>query len=133
MFSPQKKGFEFAAAWCRGGNGPIVLELNTYRYHGHSMSDPGVSYRSREEVNAVRAERDCIENVKKKLLTAGWANENDIKSIEKEVKKMADDDVEFAKSSKDPPLEEVTSDIHRGSQPPFVRAVEYPKSVVTKQ
>jgi len=128
-----KKAFEFAAEHCRAGNGPIFLELNTYRYHGHSMSDPGVSYRSREEVNQIRAELDCIENVKNRLLKLNWANEEQLKAVEKEVKKMADDDVEFAKSSKVPPPEELTADVHHGAPPPFIRAVEYSKSIVNKQ
>src|SRR4051794_5753997 len=56
-----KKGFEFARKWCVGANGPIIIEAATYRYHGHSMSDPGVAYRSRDEVSQMRATRDPIE------------------------------------------------------------------------
>ena len=56
-----KAGFQFAREWCASGKGPIFVEAQTYRYHGHSMSDPGVSYRSREEVASVREGRDCID------------------------------------------------------------------------
>jgi pyruvate dehydrogenase E1 component alpha subunit len=60
-----KAGFQFAREWCASGKGPIFIEAQTYRYHGHSMSDPGVSYRSREEVSSVREGRDCIDKVRR--------------------------------------------------------------------
>lgn len=73
-----KKAFEWAKKWSIA-NGPLFMELETYRYHGHSMSDPGVSYRSREDVQAMRASRDCIDAAKKRLLDAGWATEEELK------------------------------------------------------
>jgi len=123
-----KKAFQYAADWCRSGKGPFVLEMATYRYHGHSMSDPGVSYRSREEVTQVRAERDCIDNVKGKLILHKWATEDELRAIDKEVKKQVDADVEFAKNSPDPPMQTMTSDIYVDAPPPFIRLVEYPIS-----
>ncbi|KAG2434786.1 hypothetical protein HXX76_007671 [Chlamydomonas incerta] len=84
-------------------NGPIVMEMDTYRYHGHSMSDPGSTYRTRDEINAMRTERDPIERVKKLLLTNG-VDAADLKKIDKEVKKEVDDAVEQAKLGKIPPL-----------------------------
>eukprot|EP00808_Paulinella_micropora_P006350 g30946.t1 len=93
-----KKGFQFAAEYIRAGNGPMFMELNTYRYHGHSMSDPGISYRSRDEVSQVRQERDCIELLKKRIIEAGWATAADLKKIEKTQRKVVDDAVAFAKA-----------------------------------
>lgn len=77
-----KKGFEYAADYVRTNNKPIFIEASTYRYHGHSMSDPGISYRSREEVKAVQEQRDCIDQTKARLLEAGWATQADLKVIE---------------------------------------------------
>src|SRR3981081_88585 len=67
-----------AAAWCRAGNGPMILEMQTYRYRGHSMSDPA-KYRSKDEVQKMREERDPIEQVRARLLTSKQASEDDLK------------------------------------------------------
>ncbi len=79
-----------AVRFCRehasSGKGPIFLEAKTYRYHGHSMSDPGITYRNREEVNNVRNTADCIDQVKNRLLEAGFATEEEVKQVEKEVR-----------------------------------------------
>jgi pyruvate dehydrogenase E1 component alpha subunit len=128
-----KKGFQFAADWCRAGKGPLFIELGTYRYHGHSMSDPGLSYRSREEVDRVRAERDCIDNVKSKILKLGWATEAQLKDVEKEIRKQVDEEVEEAKKSPFPANEEGLKEIYNDAPPPFIRHVEYPASVHASQ
>jgi pyruvate dehydrogenase E1 component alpha subunit len=128
-----KKGFQFAADWCRAGKGPLFIELGTYRYHGHSMSDPGLSYRSREEVDRVRAERDCIDNVKSKILKLGWATEAQLKDVEKEIRKQVDEEVEEAKKSPFPANEEGLKEIYNDAPPPFIRHVEYPASVNASQ
>lgn len=68
-------------------NGPLFIEFDTYRYHGHSMSDPGITYRSREEITNVRQTRDPIEIVRKLLLDNGFAKEDELKNIERDIKK----------------------------------------------
>jgi pyruvate dehydrogenase E1 component alpha subunit len=124
-----KKAFEFGAECCRSGKGPLFFELNTYRYHGHSMSDPGVSYRSREEVQAMREKRDCIGLVKKRILELKWATEEELREIDDANK------VEVEKASKDaqaaplPTLDQTFVDIYRGAQPPFIRGTDPVDSV----
>lgn len=125
-----KKCFEFALEYARE-NGPIMVELSTYRYHGHSMSDPGISYRSREEVAEIRSRRDCIEKVKQRLLTQEWATAKEIKQMERDIKKQVDSDAKFAVDSPLPPIEDWATCIYGGNSPdaPFVRAVELEDSV----
>ena len=73
-----KAAGEKAVQWCREGNGPIILEMLTYRYRGHSMSDPA-KYRSKEEVDKVRTEHDPIEQVRERLIARKWATEDALK------------------------------------------------------
>ncbi|XP_039019822.1 pyruvate dehydrogenase E1 component subunit alpha-1, mitochondrial-like [Hibiscus syriacus] len=68
-----------------------ILEMDTYRYHGHSMSDPGSTYRTRDEISGVRQERDPIERIRKLILSHDLASEKELKVIEKEVRKEVDD------------------------------------------
>lgn len=125
-----RSAFKYCADHCRSGKGPIFLEMSTYRYHGHSMSDPGTSYRSRDDVDGVKRERDCIDGVKRRLTEAGWATEEDFKTIEKAIKKRVDKEVAFAKKSPELPQEEIWDDIYtNGERPPFVRHVDYEKSL----
>jgi pyruvate dehydrogenase E1 component alpha subunit len=98
-----------AVAHCRAGNGPYLLEMMTYRYRGHSMSDPA-KYRTREEVQAMREQHDPIDHTKKLLLEAGVA-EDALKSIEEEVKKIAQDAADFAQSAPEPDEAELWTDI----------------------
>ncbi len=94
----------------RAGKGPHILEMKTYRYRGHSMSDPA-KYRTRDEVDAVRAKSDPIELCKTRLLAAGWATEDALKDIDKRVKATVNEAVEFAKTSPEPDPKELWTDV----------------------
>jgi len=96
-------------------HGPIMMEMDTYRYHGHSMSDPGISYRTRDEVSGVRTARDPVALVKKWLLELELATADEIKSVEQMVRKEIDEAVEAAKSADPPPASELTRDIFSGT------------------
>jgi pyruvate dehydrogenase E1 component alpha subunit len=100
-----------AIAHCRAGKGPYILEIKTYRYRGHSMSDPA-KYRTREEVQKMREERDPIEQVRSLLLTGKHATEDDLKAIDKEIKTVVNAAAEFAKESPEPDLDELWTDIY---------------------
>ena len=99
-----------AVEWCRQGNGPIVLEMLTYRYRGHSMSDPA-KYRSKDEVQKMRSESDPIEQSKQRILEAGWADEDELKGVDKEVREVVADSADFAQSDPEPDAGELTTDI----------------------
>jgi pyruvate dehydrogenase E1 component alpha subunit len=106
-----KAAGETAVAHCRSGAGPYILEIKTYRYRGHSMSDPA-KYRTREEVQKMRDERDPIEAVRTMLLNGKHATEDDLKAIDKEIKTIVNDSAEFAKTSPEPSLDELWTDIY---------------------
>ena len=98
-----------AVATCRAGKGPVLLEMQTYRYRGHSMSDPA-KYRTREEVDKMRAERDALEYARTRLAAEG-VGEAEVKAIDDEVKRLIADAAEFAQSSPEPAPEELWTDI----------------------
>jgi len=106
-----KAAGERATAHCRAGKGPYILEVKTYRYRGHSMSDPA-KYRTREEVQKIREERDAIENVRALLLTGAHASEDDLKAIDKEIKDIVNEAAEFSKDSPEPALDELWTDVY---------------------
>lgn len=106
-----KEASEKAVAHCRAGLGPYILEVKTYRYRGHSMSDPA-KYRSREEVQKMKDERDPIEAIRSLLLTGNHATEDDLKAIDKDIKAVVNASAEFAKESPEPALEELWTDIY---------------------
>ncbi|KAF3974448.1 hypothetical protein ACB098_03G157600 [Castanea mollissima] len=93
-------------------NGPIILEMDTYRYHGHSMSDPGSTYRTRDEISGVRQERDPIERVRKLILSHDLATEKELKDTEKEVRKLVDDAIAQAKESPMPEPHELFTNVY---------------------
>jgi pyruvate dehydrogenase E1 component alpha subunit len=101
---------ERAVAHCRAGKGPYLLEMKTYRYRGHSMSDPA-KYRTREEVQKMRETSDCIETARKALLDDFGVAEADLKVIDDEVKAIVQDSADFAQESPEPPESELMTDI----------------------
>ena len=105
-----KAAGDLAVAHCRGAKGPIVLEMKTYRYRGHSMSDPA-KYRSREEVSRMRAEHDPIDQLRAIVLEAGHADEAALKEFDREVKAVVNDAAEFAQNSPEPDESELFTDI----------------------
>ncbi|EAU44347.1 MULTISPECIES: pyruvate dehydrogenase (acetyl-transferring) E1 component subunit alpha [Salipiger] len=111
-----KEAGEKAVEHCRAGKGPYILEIKTYRYRGHSMSDPA-KYRTREEVQKMREERDPIQNVRDLLLQGKHASEDDLKAIDKEIKDIVNASAEFAKESPEPALEELWTDIYSDDVP----------------
>jgi len=106
-----KEAGDKAVKHCRSGKGPYILEIKTYRYRGHSMSDPA-KYRTREEVQKMREERDAIEHIRSLLLTGEHASEEDLKTIDKEVKAIVNASADFAKESPEPGLDELWTDIY---------------------
>ena len=106
-----KEAADRAVAHCRAGKGPYILEVKTYRYRGHSMSDPA-KYRTREEVQKMRDERDPIEGVRSILLTGNHATEDELKAIDKEIKEIVNQAAEFSKESPEPAESELWTDIY---------------------
>ena len=104
-----KDAADIAVAHCRSGQGPYLMEVKTYRYRGHSMSDPG-RYRSREEVQKMRTERDCIEHARARLAELG-VDEATVRAIDDEVKAIVQDSADFAQASPEPNESELWTDI----------------------
>ena len=99
-----------AVAHARSGKGPYILEMLTYRYRGHSMSDPA-KYRTKEEVARMRQEHDPIDQVRKKLLDGGHVDEADLKNIDSEIKEIISEATEFAQESPEPDPSELWTDV----------------------
>ncbi|MFD2263238.1 pyruvate dehydrogenase (acetyl-transferring) E1 component subunit alpha [Lacibacterium aquatile] len=105
-----KVAAEKAVAHCKAGKGPYILEMQTYRYRGHSMSDPA-KYRTKEEVTKMREQHDPIDNLRALILKNGYADENALKSIDKDVKDIVSDAAEFAQASPEPDVSELYTDV----------------------
>ena len=101
-----------ALAHARAGNGPYILEMLTYRYRGHSMSDPA-KYRSKEEVQKMRTEHDPIEQVRARLLEGGLASEEDLKKIDAEIRDIVNEAADFASHDPEPDPSELYTDVLR--------------------
>ena len=106
-----KAAADFCFEYCTAGNGPLVMELETYRYHGHSMSDPDNTYRTREDIKGVRESRDPIMLAEKRALDAGWATEADLKAIVTSVKEEVRQAKAEALASPFPDVSQVAQDI----------------------
>jgi pyruvate dehydrogenase E1 component alpha subunit len=100
-----------AAEHARSGKGPFILEMKTYRYRGHSMSDPG-KYRTREEIDAVRKTRDPIEHLQEVLESQGWLDEAGARAIDADVKAIVADAAEFARTAPEPDPAELTTNVY---------------------
>ena len=106
-----KAAGEKAVHWCREGKGPYILEMLTYRYRGHSMSDPA-KYRTREEVQKMRTEHDPIEQVRVRILEKKLASEDDLKKIDAEVRDIVNEAAEFATNDPEPDAAELWTDVY---------------------
>ncbi|MGB7406766.1 MAG: pyruvate dehydrogenase (acetyl-transferring) E1 component subunit alpha [Pacificimonas sp.] len=104
---------EAALEWVRGGKGPLLMEMMTYRYRGHSMSDPA-KYRTRDEVQDVRTTRDPIEAAKAQLLEMG-ETEDRLKELEKEIRAEISEAADFAEQTPEPELKELYTDVLVGT------------------
>jgi pyruvate dehydrogenase E1 component alpha subunit len=105
-----KAAADRAIKWCREGNGPYILEMQTYRYRGHSMSDPA-KYRSKEEVQRMRDEHDPIEQVRSRILKANLATEDELKKIDAGVRAIVAEAAEFATNDPEPDPSELYTDV----------------------
>jgi pyruvate dehydrogenase E1 component alpha subunit len=106
-----RQAAEAAVAHARN-DGPVIVEALTYRYRGHSMSDPA-KYRSRQEVQEVRAERDPIDRLRKNILDSGLADENAFKAIDKDIRAVVNEAASFAQDSPEPDPAELFTDVYR--------------------
>jgi len=100
-----------AAEWCRTGKGPYILEMQTYRYRGHSMSDPA-RYRSKEEVDNIRTNSDPIKMLGERLIKLNAATETSLKELDREIRSIVADAAEFAQQSPEPEPKELYSDVY---------------------
>nr|XP_061810022.1 pyruvate dehydrogenase E1 component subunit alpha, mitochondrial-like isoform X2 [Nerophis lumbriciformis] len=116
-----REAVKFAADLCRAGKGPIVMELKTYRYHGHSMSDPGVSYRTREEIQEVRSKNDPIALLKEQMLSNNMASIEELKEMDVAIRKEVDEAAQFATADPEPPLDDLCSHIFKNEPPLEIR------------
>jgi len=119
------QGVKYAKKWVVDGNGPLLMEFVTYRYGGHSMSDPGTTYRTREEVQRMRSTQDPIRGLQRYIEDWGLATEQELKQLDKEAKAEVDQAVEEAKASPEPLDKDLWTDIYyKGTEPSYMRGRE---------
>jgi len=118
-----REAAKFAIDYCGGGNGPLVFEISTYRYHGHSMSDPGTSYRTKEEVQEVRKTRDPISGFRERLVGSGLVEAGECKKIENQIKKLVDADTVKARNGEEIGVEELYYDIYENNLQGQIRGI----------
>ncbi|KAJ2629291.1 alpha subunit of pyruvate dehydrogenase [Coemansia sp. RSA 1290] len=117
-----RQAIAYGREYAISGKGPLVLEMKTYRYGGHSMSDPGTTYRTREEIQHMRSTSDPIMGYKHRLLENGVATEDDLKQIDKQAKKFIDEELAKAKAAPEPKAAELWDDVYvKGSEVPYLR------------
>lgn len=119
-----REATKFSKEYCLSGKGPLVLEVETYRYHGHSMSDPGTSYRTREEVQEVRQQRDPISSFRSRIVEANLVTEAELKDVDKDVRKEVDDAVGKAKSDPRPAITETYTHVYHNTPGYSVRGCD---------
>ncbi|KAM3966110.1 pyruvate dehydrogenase [Aphomia sociella] len=107
-----REATRFAIDYCTSGKGPLLMEMETYRYSGHSMSDPGTSYRTRDEVQEVRQTRDPITSFKEKILSNELATPDQLKEIDAKIRKDVDEATKIAKSDSEIGIEELSADVY---------------------
>lgn len=112
-------------------NGPLFLEFDTYRYHGHSMSDPGITYRTKEEVMNMRQTRDPVEQARFMILDQEWATEKELKAIEKEIRARIDSEVEQIRKDPFPTKADLFTEIG-ATKEHYIRNVVYEDSITYK-
>jgi pyruvate dehydrogenase E1 component alpha subunit len=105
-----KAAGDMAVAWCRAGKGPFILEMLTYRYRGHSMSDPA-KYRTREEVQKMRDENDPIDKARARIIDKGFATDDELKAVEKRIRDQVTEAAEYAQAGPEPDPSELWTDI----------------------
>ncbi|KAG1787920.1 mitochondrial pyruvate dehydrogenase E1 component beta subunit [Suillus fuscotomentosus] len=116
---------QYARKWVTEGNGPLLMEFVTYRYGGHSMSDPGTTYRTREEVQRMRSTQDPIRGLQRYIEEWGLATEQELKQLDKDAKAEVDQAVEEAKQSPEPLTKDLWTDIYyKGTEPSSMRGRE---------
>merc|ERR1712154_663835 len=118
-----REATKFAIDYCGSGKGPLVYEIATYRYHGHSMSDPGTSYRTREEIQEMRQTRDPITSLREKMVSSKLAEADELKKIELDVRKMVDGVVKQAKGDPELDVSELYYDVYEANQGGDIRGL----------
>lgn len=118
-----REATKFCIDWCTSGKGPLVMEMETYRYSGHSMSDPGTSYRTRDEIQEVRQTRDPITSYKDKILSNELATPDQLKEIDAKVRQEVDDATKQSKVEPEIGVEELAGDIYVDCVDPVIRGV----------
>jgi pyruvate dehydrogenase E1 component alpha subunit len=124
-----REAYKWGKQYCTEDNGPLFFEIKTYRYHGHSMSDPGVTYRTREEVTEYRKTQDPIVQIKNLLFQHSLATEKELKDIEKSIKAQIDVDVEQIKKDPMPAPEELFTHQYHGKDDYYIRDCEFATSL----
>ena len=118
-----REATKFAIDYCGSGKGPLIYEIATYRYHGHSMSDPGTSYRTREEIQDMRQTRDPITNLRERMVSSKLADADELKKIELDTRKMVDGVVKQAKNNAELDEKELYYDVYEANQGGDIRGL----------